>query len=166
MEAPLPINEHVTRLIEFKDLCDAVVLNREASRGLTLQSPLEASFALWFRECQLLVHAAEPCTLRTQVPVQCDNGRNYRLDFQVVAHIGYESYPLKLAVELDGHAYHERTKHQVRQRDQRDRDLQDAGWRVYHFSFSEFDNSPSDCVFRVLDTADQMRAAFLRGEAE
>lgn len=45
--------------------------------------------------------------------------------------------------------YHERTRAQVRHRDRRDRDLQAAGWRLMHFSGSEFHRNPAKCVDEV-----------------
>lgn len=54
-----------------------------------------------------------------------------------------------IAVELDGHDFHERTKEQVNERNQRDRHLQQAGWAVFHFSGSEVVHEPERCVREV-----------------
>jgi very-short-patch-repair endonuclease len=44
---------------------------------------------------------------------------------------------MKIAVELDGYEFHERTREQVTLRDRRDRVLQRHGWIVLHISGSE-----------------------------
>jgi hypothetical protein len=49
---------------------------------------------------------------------------------------------MKIAVELDGHDFHERTKEQVKLRDRRDRVLQRHGWIVLHISGSELVREP------------------------
>ena len=57
----------------------------------------------------------------------------------------------KIAVEVDGHDFHERTREQVVARNQRDRDLQADGWTVLHFSGSEIHRQPEECVRQVFD---------------
>lgn len=151
------------------ELSEQLVLVSGALRmkrvSVRCDTKLEMTFAGWFQEIQDASGDPEPFTLLSQVPVSVGNS-SYRLDFQVVAHIGFESLPLRLAVEVDGHAFHERTKQQVQKRDSRDRDLQLAGWRMLHFSYSEFVDRPVDCVFAVLGAADQMRKMLLIGEAD
>ena len=58
-----------------------------------------------------------------------------------------------IAVELDGHDFHEKTKAQVAYRNRRDRDLQSAGWTIFHFSGSELFREPCNCVREVMDFA-------------
>lgn len=118
-------------------------------------SPLERVFAMWFREFQESINYAEPFTLDSQVQVSCET-KKYHLDFQVIGHIGWEAFPLMLAVELDGHTYHERTRAQVASRDSRDRDLQNAGWRVFHFSYGELTEGAVDCVTSVIAAGEGM----------
>lgn len=62
-----------------------------------------------------------------------------------------------IAVELDGHAFHERTPAQVALRDRRDRALQAAGWQMFHFSFREFTAAPKNSVCEVLVAARAQR---------
>ncbi len=59
----------------------------------------------------------------------------------------------QIAVEIDGHDFHERTKGQVEDRNRRDRDLQAAGWKVFHFSGAEVYRSPEKCVREVMEYA-------------
>jgi len=58
-----------------------------------------------------------------------------------------------IAIEVDGHAFHERTREQVERRNERDRALQQAGWTVFHFSFTEMSARPEACILEVFDFA-------------
>lgn len=120
-----------------------------------LESPAEQIFAAWFFALErTLMHRFE---LMPQHDVIA-GGRRYRLDFRVLpadalelheAAIHRLSLPL-VAVEIDGHEWHERTRQQVTSRDRRDRDLQAAGWQVLHFSGGEVVTQPDRCVAEVL----------------
>ncbi len=141
--------------------------------GMWKRSPLEAKFQAWWDakfvyEAWLNHEMPRLLWLRDQVEVKA-NGHRYRLDFVPVYDepriVGQEldprgvhsehrtaHDPLRhpfIVVELDGHDFHERTKEQVRKRDRRDRDLQAAGWRLMHFSGSEFHRNPAKCVDEV-----------------
>lgn len=124
--------------------------------GLPLGSPLEAVFAVWWE-------AENPSTgwwgrtfaivPQAEIEAEC---QKYRLDFVVglsPAELdrwrrdGIE-FP-RIAVELDGHAFHEKTKEQVTYRNERDRKLQRQGWHVFHYSFSEMTTHPDACVMEV-----------------
>lgn len=124
-------------------------LNRgaiHASRRL-VDSPLEAAFAVWFDHVARVVSGGDMYLLEQHEVIA--NGNNYRLDF-IVVHFGHEGHEhTKIAVELDGHAFHEKTLEQVTRRNQRDRDLQLAGWRVMHYSFSEFVKQPLHAAIDV-----------------
>jgi very-short-patch-repair endonuclease len=91
------------------------------------ESPLEAAFAAWWHVVEML--QSHNFGLLAQYEV--DGGR-YRLDFAVVEYY-VQNIPeprIKVAVELDGHDFHERTREQVDTRNIRDRYLGDAGWTV------------------------------------
>lgn len=142
--------------VQFRSFTDAV---DEFDRlGLKFESGAEALFAFWFKQIQ--TPEPEPFTLLSQINIVVD-GRSVRLDFQVVANIGFESTPLTIAVEIDGHAFHERTINQVNERDSRDRDLQRAGFTVLHFSYSALVATPHKCVEDVLRTAWPLRKKLL-----
>lgn len=72
---------------------------------------------------------------------------SYRVDFAFLNRNGND--PLFVAVECDGHAFHERTKEQVARDKKRDRFFQQAGWRVLRFSGSEIYRDPFKCVDEV-----------------
>lgn len=108
-------------------------------------SPLEAIFWVWW----VTLESTEPdmdfgFSLHPQHEVECE-GAKYRLDFAIPEY--------QIAVELDGHDFHERTKEQVAYRNQRDRRLQAAGWTVFHFSGLELYRGQVECVASVADLA-------------
>lgn len=116
------------------------------------ESPLEAAFVA----CMMALPQFEWSAIewRTQAPVEVE-GRGYRLDFVfepseygIFKDIAGPQAP-KIAVELDGHEFHERTKEQVTYRNRRDRDLQSDGWTVLHISGSEFNAAPEKVTEEV-----------------
>lgn len=123
---------------------------------LKLESPLEAIFYIWWEAMVGRGYWSTILRLDMQEPVQTDDG-DYRLDFAVSLCGGSEfssRYP-KIAVEVDGHAFHERTQEQAALRNQRDRALQRATWTVFHFSWSEMTARPAECIGEVLGFAKQ-----------
>lgn len=121
----------------------------------SVESPLEAVFQVWW-EALCMIGFREDICLIPQHQVKA-GGRNYRLDFSVTT----PNYTLleearlcgitapHIAIELDGHDFHERTKEQVAERNERDRDLQADGWVVLHFSGSEVNAEPRECVMKA-----------------
>lgn len=71
-------------------------------------------------------------------------GRACRLDFAVLPNDPAACQPI--AVELDGHDFHERTKEQAASDRSRDRSLHMAGWEVLRFTGSELWKDPAKCV--------------------
>jgi hypothetical protein len=143
------------------DLDDVMALQMDGNRPAP-ESPIEVIFKIWW-EVIARVGSWVPwgtCHLTPQVSVVLE-GASYRLDFQVecgglgiqeiARHCGIAA-PL-IGVELDGHDFHERTRAQVTVRNKRDRDLQVAGWKVFHFSGSELVADPGNCVKDVWDYA-------------
>jgi hypothetical protein len=131
------------------------------------ESPIEAIFLMnWVahERAMLAYHGVIPrranWALHPQFEVVAD-GRKCRLDFAVfhrdkerAERLAAAGYPIpKICVELDGHEFHERTREQVAERNDRDRALQVSGWRVFHFSGAEVNADPMRCVMLVLDHA-------------
>lgn len=54
--------------------------------------------------------------------------------------------PVFVAIECDGHDFHERTKEQAQRDKARDRALQSIGWRIARFTGSEIYKSPETVV--------------------
>lgn len=61
------------------------------------------------------------------------NNSTYRVDFLTII----PSKNVKLVIELDGHNFHERTKEQAQRDKSRDRQLTQAGYKVFRFTGSE-----------------------------
>lgn len=70
----------------------------------------------------------------------------------------YGGYSEKaLAVELDGHEWHERTKEQAERDKSRDRALLEAGIPVMRFTGSEINRDPHDCARQAYDFVMEFR---------
>lgn len=138
-----------------------------------VESPIEAIFGLWWQALRADRRLYEFSDLALEPQHELVFGeRRYRLDFVVTVedpdelflNVKYDlgvAKPL-VAVELDGHEFHERTKAQVASRNTRDADLQMAGWTVFHFSGSEVVRDPLTCAQRVFDFAGGQFSAFRR----
>lgn len=72
----------------------------------------------------------------------------YRLDFGVC--IYDESGLVRVAVECDGHDFHERTKRQAAHDKARDRFLLEQGWPVMRFTGSEIHKNAPACANQVV----------------
>lgn len=146
--------------LHFLENTDGWIRNTRTS---PVESPLELLFWIWWQACERPRNffPYDLILLEPQVAVTA-GGEDYRLDFVVVLlppsdwkkalDAGLMVWP-KIAVELDGHTFHERTPQQVATRDSRDRHLQQDGWQVFHYSWSEFTNQPEKCVTEVYDLA-------------
>lgn len=78
--------------------------------------------------------------------------RTYVIDI-VLAAYGGTMAPC-IAIECDGHDYHERTKEQAARDKSRDRQLLRDGWLVMRFTGSEIYNYPRECVAEIRDVLD------------
>lgn len=156
------VQDHVRRVRQYlvSELPARFVENMEArtSNGLRaslIESPVELVFWMWW-QARILARGPDEFELHL-IPQEeiIAQGHRYRLDFWVA-----EEYPAfamqakphfipKIAVELDGHEFHERTKEQVARRNERDRDLQSDGWTVLHFSGAEVHRDPAAAVENV-----------------
>lgn len=76
----------------------------------------------------------------------------YRADLLVT---GYESGALvqSVAVEVDGHDFHERTKAQASHDRARDREFQRRNLKVFRFTGSDVFRDPMACAIEVVDAA-------------
>lgn len=75
----------------------------------------------------------------------------YRLDFLAAYKCGDE-FRLTV-VELDGHDFHERTKHQASHDKRRDRHFTKKGWQVLRYTGSDVWRNPVECAREMLLTA-------------
>lgn len=133
--------------------------------SLRFDSPLEVLFWVWWNAHLETSLIGDYLSLRPQAEVTVGN-QLYRVDFLVEPRppeLAASDEWRPIAVELDGHEFHERTPEQVAYRDRRDRALQGAGWRVMHFSFREFTGDPSKAVCEVMVFGrDQQQAALAK----
>lgn len=74
---------------------------------------------------------------------------NLRVDF--LFSFAFFGSTLEIAVECDGHDWHERTKAQAKADRSRDRQLQSLGFKVLRFTGSEIVASPKMCAAEILD---------------
>lgn len=154
---------------DWNDLKARLIQQAEAQRSIDLaaglfamsaiensvyESPIEQLFAATWRMQQgldRLIELPYLLVLQPQVPVVAQ-GSNYRIDFVVSTRDTVDEWAKlvpKVAIEVDGHEFHERTKEQVAYRNARDRDLLCEGWKVFHFSGSEVFRDPGGCVLEV-----------------
>lgn len=118
------------------------------------KSPIEVIFNFAF---DLVVYSFDGiiCSffLQPQYKVDCED-RTYYLDFAFIAEdmpVEFENQDFKLAIECDGHNFHEKTKEQVARDNERDYDLKMLGFDVIRFSGSQIYNTPLKCAMRTMD---------------
>ena len=119
------------------------------------ESPIEELFALALHtndiinEIWLLFHEyfGEECEVVLTKQHLIDK---YRVDFfiQIMKKGQTETAYI---IELDGHDFHEKTKEQVKRRNERDRFFASNGMTVIRFSGSEVYNNPDECVESVCE---------------
>lgn len=80
------------------------------------------------------------------------NGNKYRVDFLYSEdYMDNVSNPFYLAIECDGHDFHEKTKEQVERRNKRDMDLKMEGIDILHYSGSQIYKNPLKCAKKICD---------------
>lgn len=83
---------------------------------------------------------------------------NYRVDF-LFAHINAKGDRRFVAVECDGHEFHDKTKMQAARDKARDRFLVGRGIQVLRFTGSEIYNDPFGCWTETLNVLWEARSA-------
>jgi len=132
----------------------------EIEQNKSIISPVEQLFYIaWYKKLYV-AHDKESLNylLEPQYSHPEKTGK-YRLDFMVDVFGYYMNYsntypderlmsspdPL-VAVEIDGHEWHEKTKEQVTYHKQRERFLVSKGWRLFRYSGSEVYRDPDGCI--------------------
>lgn len=108
--------------------------------GIT--SPIEQIFFMEWRF--LNIDEQHGVNIRPQNALKLD-GRDYTIDFVVESPDG----KMKLAVELDGHEFHEKTKEQAAYDRARERTIVRHGYTIFRFTGSEVMRNPRKCVEEV-----------------
>lgn len=80
---------------------------------------------------------------------QADLGQ-YRSDFYIEM-ATYQTVWLRVAIECDGHEFHERTKEQARRDRRRDRWMQSNGIAILRFTGSEIWENARTCALQVIE---------------
>jgi hypothetical protein len=131
---------------------------------------LEAFLRLGWRGAQgyanreaYLVHDAHPnAALWVQFKLTTREALSYELDFFLTDVFGdppIESLSLGIAVEIDGHSFHERTKEQAARDRSRDRALVRDGIRVLQFTGAEAYADADRCAREVVQVYERLRAS-------
>lgn len=84
---------------------------------------------------------------------ECDP---YRLDFLLTSTRFFRGFPIQVAVEIDGHEWHERTKEQAARDRKRDRDLLRRGIHTVRFTGSEVYSDADGCALEALRTVEAL----------
>lgn len=131
----------------FKDIYDTEI-----------KSPIEHLFYIaLMAQCRaqcikVVRERPDPATVRGLVCVEAQKQvGKFRVDFVVSQHrIGPDDCCGPVVVELDGHAFHDKDKHQRAYEKGRDRFLVRSGFRVLHFTGAEVCADPFRVSFEVL----------------
>lgn len=97
-------------------------------------------------------------TLTTQRPWPYFEPR-YRFDFGL--NISLREWRQDVAIECDGHDFHERTKEQAARDRSRDRELLLSGVPTVRFTGSEIFKDPAKCAQSVFDLVDKLVSDYL-----
>lgn len=179
------VNTHIDRASQAAGRMVAEALSQEIwqrldagaaddNEPLEFDSALEAAYWAWWTAMQKADDWFVGRELRLQRHVVANVAdQNYVIDFvlglsdtvwpmrsQLKLDFMKARWPL-IGIELDGHTFHEKTLEQVTYRNQRDRALQQAGWRIFHFSFSEFNANPEQCITEPIEYARATSAQLL-----
>lgn len=119
------------------------------------ESPIEQLMGLalekewpWFEK----KNGAE-CIINPQHSLEVE-GKKYRIDFLVAALINGRA--IEVAVECDGHDFHEKTKDQAQRDKSRDRALQRKGITTLRFTGSEIYQNPRRCAKEVMNVLESL----------
>jgi very-short-patch-repair endonuclease len=108
-----------------------------------ISSPIEQIFLMEWHF--LKVDEQYGVKIRPQRELKLD-GQSYTIDFMVESPNG----KVRLAVELDGHDFHERTKEQAAHDRARERAIVRHGYAIFRFTGSEVFRNPRRCVEEVV----------------
>ncbi|MEO0449076.1 MAG: DUF559 domain-containing protein [Pseudomonadota bacterium] len=133
-----------TGWIDAKDMCESPIEQRMLIALLNSRAFCDGFTSPSVRtlESALGIQGVSAPSIIPQMPV----GR-YRIDFGVIWHLADQK--VCLAVECDGHDFHEKTKEQAKRDKARDRYLIASGWPVIRFTGSEIFKNALECADEV-----------------
>lgn len=141
-ESDLVVSSFITRVSSF--------LQNKVFQSQSCESPIEKSFFLALDD---LKGYNETHGVKTKIFLQQEvdvKGKNYRVDFIVVCRV-LNGENFAIAIECDGHDFHEKTKEQAARDKKRDRDLVSRGLTVMRFTGSEIYKDAEGCAWEVID---------------
>ncbi|MEL6754977.1 MAG: DUF559 domain-containing protein [Pseudomonadota bacterium] len=140
--------------------CEFIALNKKHDAAMLIEeceSPIEAS--LLIEIFMDLCMTPMWYTFRSDREIKPDSGAlylipqlrvdPYRIDIALY-HKHFDGRELALAIECDGHDFHEKTKEQAARDKRRDRYLSSLGWTTLRFTGSEIHNNVSECALEIL----------------
>lgn len=116
------------------------------------ESPIEQLLSLELADLKLEnIHSFNPFIdvvgIDKQQTIKIKN-KKYRVDFLIpVVYKNQEN--IMFVIECDGYEFHQKTKKQVEADNQRQRDLQEAGYEVIRFSGTEIYHKPYQCALAI-----------------
>lgn len=148
-------------IMKFLDLCESPI-ERVMLAALMRQVGASIDFGMFSNV--LLVGAAPGAYMAGSVTRSADDGQvlfvpqlevdtdgpRYRLDIAVLDVNADKTLRQKIAIECDGHEFHDRTKEQATRDRARDRALQSHGWKVLRFTGSDIVRGPTWAAAEVI----------------
>lgn len=114
-------------------------------------SPIEQLFIMEWKISRL--EDKFDIQLRPQKPIETLRGK-FTIDFFIASKVKGKDF--KIAVELDGHDFHEKSKEQVEKDKKRERSIIQEGITVLRFSGSEIVRNVRGCIKEVEDYLTQL----------
>ncbi len=153
LRLPYMIQEHIWRDLR-NGIIDGNLLHAiyDFENYKYCESPIEVIFYYFFKNVAHGNYRDFDFVVMPQEDIVAKN--NYRADFLIECwHYddSLDEYYSKVIVECDGHDFHEKTKAQVKRRNERDFNLKMNGYDVIHFSGSEIYNEPEKCAKKVIE---------------
>lgn len=122
---------------------------------INCESPIEILMYLALQEFVFEAIPFMDIYLAPQHKIQTKN-KNYRVDFLLSEKASHDycnefdvSKHYGLVIECDGHEFHEKTKEQVKNNNQRDIDIKMKGYGILHFSGSQIYKDPFKCATEI-----------------
>lgn len=137
---------HALRVLAYKRLRCSTFL---------CESPIEVRLMaalMWLGPSAYGTGATPAADFRAQLIItpQVTIGK-YRVDFTITSTTDafLDCDDIKIVIECDGHAFHEKTKEQASRDKARDRFLLSLGWRVVRFTGSEIFSDANGCAKQI-----------------
>jgi very-short-patch-repair endonuclease len=124
-------------------------LQNELELILSCESPIEQLMIISL----LLSREGYDAYFETEPQFEMAIGKKkYRVDILLTMYVGkHPQDEILVAIECDGHDFHEKTKEQAAKDKARDRDFQNAGIPILHFTGSEIFKNANRCAEEAIN---------------